>query len=73
VVLTGMALDSCVLATAMDANSREYQTIIAHEAVAALPDRREPALQTLQRSSTAELMSNAALEIMLGSLADNSA
>ncbi len=67
VVLTGMALDSCVLATAMDANSREYQTIIAHEAVAALPDRREPALQTVQRSHTAELMSNAALVDLLRS------
>lgn len=57
-VLAGMALDSCVLATAIDANSREYATVVAREAVAALPDRRRPALQTLQRSGAVEILSN---------------
>ncbi len=55
-ILAGMALDSCVLATALDANSREYQTVVAWEATAALPDRRQPALQLLQRSATAEVL-----------------
>jgi len=57
-VLAGMALDACVLATAIDANSREYATVVAREAVAALPDRRQPALQTLQRSGAVEVLSN---------------
>jgi len=55
-VLSGMALDSCVLATALDANSREYRTVVAKQAVAALPDRRESALQILERSGAAEVM-----------------
>lgn len=58
VVLAGMALDSCVLATALDANSREYETVIAWEATAALPDRRQPALQLLQRSDAAKVLDN---------------
>lgn len=55
-VLCGMALDSCVLATALDANSREYRTVVAKQAVAALPDRREAALQVLERSGAAKVM-----------------
>jgi nicotinamidase-related amidase len=31
-VLTGMAMDSCVLATAIDANSREYECMVVPEA-----------------------------------------
>lgn len=57
-VLAGMALDSCVLATAMDANSREFATVVASGATAALPGRRAPALQTLQRSGTAQVLDN---------------
>ncbi|MBG8562911.1 cysteine hydrolase [Pseudomonas qingdaonensis] len=55
-VLSGMALDSCVLATALDANSREYRTVVAKQAVAALPDRREVALQLLERSGAAKVL-----------------
>ncbi|AWH46430.1 isochorismatase family cysteine hydrolase [Stenotrophomonas sp. ZAC14A_NAIMI4_1] len=58
VVLAGMALDSCVLATALDANSREYETVVAWEATAALPGRREPALQVLKRSAAAKVLDN---------------
>ncbi len=65
-VLAGMALDSCVLATAMDANSREYETIVAREATAALPDRRQPALQTLQRSGAAKVLGNRQVIAQLG-------
>lgn len=55
-VLCGMALDSCVLATALDANSREYRTVVARQAVAALPERREAALQVLERSGAAKVL-----------------
>jgi len=55
-VLCGMALDSCVLATALDANSREYRTVVAKQAVAALPGRREAALQVLERSGAAKVL-----------------
>jgi len=58
VVLAGMALDSCVLATALDANSRDYETLVAWEATAALPGRREPALQVLKRSAAAKVLDN---------------
>lgn len=60
-VLCGMALDSCVLATAVDANSREYTTVVAKQAVAALPDRREAALQVLARSGAAKVLDTADL------------
>ena len=55
-VLCGMALDSCVLATALDANSREYRTVVARQAVAALPDRRKAALQVLEHSGAAKVL-----------------
>jgi len=60
-VLCGMTLDSCVLATALDAKSREYRTIIAADAVAALPDRRGLALQLIQVSDAAEVMTTEAI------------
>lgn len=49
-VLVGMALDSCVLATALDANSREFSSVVVSDATASLPQRRLPAL-TLLRST----------------------
>lgn len=42
--LTGMTADSCVLATAMDANAREYRVRVVREAVAGLAGRRRQAL-----------------------------
>ncbi len=60
-VLCGMTLDSCVFATALDAKSREYRTIIAAEAVAALPDRRDLALQLIAVSDAAEVMTTEAI------------
>ncbi|AVJ33245.1 isochorismatase [Stenotrophomonas sp. MYb57] len=70
-ILAGMTLDSCVLATAVDANSREYRTVVAWEATAALPDRRQPALQTLQRSGVAEVLSNRQVLALLPSTTTN--
>jgi nicotinamidase-related amidase len=49
-VLVGMALDSCVLATAIDSNSREFSTLVVSDATACLPGRR-PAALTLLRST----------------------
>ncbi len=64
-VLCGMALDSCVLATALDANSHEYSTIIAADAVAALPDRRTNALQLIHQSEAAKVMTtNSLLDVL---------
>lgn len=67
-VLAGMALDSCVMATALDANSREYTTVVAADATAALPERRVPALQTLQRSGTAQVLGNRQIVSLLPAL-----
>ncbi len=64
-VLAGMALDACVLATALDANSREYATVVAADASAALPGRRGPALQTLQRSGAARVLGNRQIVALL--------
>ncbi|AWH17656.1 cysteine hydrolase [Stenotrophomonas sp. ZAC14D2_NAIMI4_7] len=71
VVLAGMALDACVLATALDANSREYETVVAWEATAALPDRRQPALQLLQRSEAAQVLGNREVVALLEGAEDD--
>lgn len=55
-LLAGMALDACVLATAVDANAREYATAVAWQATASLPGRRQPALQTLRHSGAAQVL-----------------
>lgn len=54
--LSGMTADSCVLATALDANAREYDITIAREAVAALPARKRHALDLLAASGAAQVM-----------------
>lgn len=65
-VLTGMALDSCVLATAIDANSREYECLVVEQAVACLPERRSPSLGVLGHSGAARVVSANALLQSLG-------
>ena len=57
-LLTGMALESCVLATAADANAREYEVAIVEDAVAGLPELRRPALRTLEESRTAQVLAS---------------
>ncbi|KOQ70291.1 cysteine hydrolase family protein [Stenotrophomonas maltophilia] len=59
--LTGMATDSCVLATALDANAREFEVTVVADATAALPARRRVALQTLERSGAARIETVAGL------------
>lgn len=65
-VLTGMALDSCVLATAIDANSREYECLVVEQAVACLPERRSPSLDVLGQSGAARVVSANSLLQSLG-------
>lgn len=50
-VLTGIAADACVLATAQDANMREFALWVPEDAVASItPARTRNALQLLARS-----------------------
>lgn len=55
-LLTGMALESCILATAADANAREFEVAIVRDAVAGLPALRRSALEALSGSGTARLV-----------------
>lgn len=55
--LSGMTADSCVLATAIDANAREYEVHVVREAVAGLARAKRQALQLLADSSAARVVS----------------
>lgn len=55
-VLTGMALESCVLATAIDANAREYEAAVVREAVAGQPPLRAAAFKVLTGSKAADVV-----------------
>lgn len=55
-LITGMALESCVLATALDANAREFQVAIVRDGVAGLPELHAATLQVLTRSHAATLV-----------------
>ena len=59
-LLTGMALESCVLATAADANAREFEVAIVRDGVAGQPALRQAALRTLQDSRTAHVLDSRA-------------
>jgi nicotinamidase-related amidase len=58
VVLTGMTADSCVMATAIDANAREYRVTVVRDAVAGLPARKRAAFEVLAQSKAAVLVSS---------------
>ncbi|WP_421568897.1 cysteine hydrolase family protein [Stenotrophomonas sp. PD6] len=60
-VLVGMALDSCVLATAIDANSREFSTVVVSDATACVPERRQAALKLLRSTGGVEVRTAQAL------------
>lgn len=50
-VLAGVATDSCLLATAMDANMREYPVQVPRESTAAItPERKRRALQAIDEA-----------------------
>jgi ureidoacrylate peracid hydrolase len=53
-VLTGMATESCVLATAMDATARDYYTVLVPECLASFSqERHEAALKILRHKHPA--------------------
>lgn len=54
--LTGMALESCVLATAIDANSREFEVAVVRDAVAGLPELAAPTIRVIEGSSVARVL-----------------
>ena len=60
-VLVGMALDSCVLATAIDANSREFSTVVVSDATACIAERRQAALKLLRSTGGVEVCTSAVL------------
>lgn len=53
--LSGMTADSCVLATALDANAREFDVVVAREAVAGTPARKQRAMALLADSGAARV------------------
>jgi len=55
--LTGMTADSCVMATAIDANAREYRVRVVRDAVAGLAARKRDALAVLKASHAADVVS----------------
>lgn len=60
-VLTGVAADSCILATALDAHMRELSVRIPRDCVAALtPARKDRALAVLRDSCLADLRASRA-------------
>ncbi|QDW65740.1 cysteine hydrolase family protein [Luteimonas granuli] len=65
-LVTGMALESCVLATAIDANAREFEVAVAREAVAGQPALRQSTFRVLEGSKAARLVSASAAEAWCG-------
>lgn len=55
-MLAGMALEGCVLATALDANAREYEVMVVRDAVAGRPDLRAATLRVLSGSGAARVL-----------------
>lgn len=59
ILLAGMALEGCILATAIDANAREYEVAVARDAVAGLPALRASTFKVLAGSNAARLVEGA--------------
>jgi nicotinamidase-related amidase len=59
--LSGMTADSCVLATALDANAREFDVVLAREAVAGRPSQKQRAMALLADSGAARVARIASL------------
>ncbi len=66
-LVTGMALESCVLATAIEANAREFEVVVAREAVAGRPELRDSAFKVLTGSKAARVLGNRAALAWAGS------
>ena len=48
-----MALESCILATAIDANAREYKVAVVRDGVAGRPGLRAATFKVLEGAKTA--------------------
>lgn len=59
-LVTGMALESCVLATAIEANARELEVVVSRDAVAGRPELRAAAFKVLSGSRAARVLGNRA-------------
>ncbi|HYG07635.1 MAG TPA: cysteine hydrolase [Stenotrophomonas sp.] len=60
VYLTGMTADSCVLATAVDANAREYDVRVVADAVAGLAPAKRRALALIDEGHIGEVVTTTA-------------
>lgn len=56
-VLAGMTADSCILATALDANAREFDVVLVKQTIAGMPSRKRDALDVLAQSKAAAVVS----------------
>lgn len=66
VYLSGMTADSCVLATAADANAREYRVRVVREAVAGTTKGKSSGLTAIQASKIGVVVSVASVVKELG-------
>lgn len=55
-LLSGMALESCILATAIDANAREYKSAVVRDGVAGRPGLRAATFKVLEGAKTASVI-----------------
>lgn len=55
-VVTGMTAESCITATCLDSNAREYETIVVQEAVAGMGAGKNTALRLLEVSNAATVL-----------------
>jgi len=56
ILLTGQALESCILATAIDANTREYPVAVVRDGVAGRPGLRAATFKVLEGAKTARVV-----------------
>ena len=59
IVLAGMALESCVLATAIDGNAREFEVAVVRDAVAGRRDLRASSFKGLEGAASAVTIDSA--------------
>lgn len=55
-IVTGMAAESCITATCLDGNAREYEMVVVQEAVAGIGTGKAAALHLLEQSKAASVI-----------------
>ncbi len=60
-VMCGMTAEGCVMASALDAKSREHEVVLAREAIAGLPALKKQALDVLRGSQVGDVRSVASI------------